>query len=89
MVDPLEMLMRNDPVKTAVSRFVELPALQRSVVILKHVLDESLIEIAAPLDLTVDAVIHRLIRSDPAPDGLSPLALGGRASVKGGARFKR
>jgi RNA polymerase sigma factor (sigma-70 family) len=41
--DPLEMLMRKDAVKTAVSRFVELPTLQRSVVILKDVLDESLI----------------------------------------------
>ena len=38
--DPLEMLMRKDAVKTAVSRFVELPTLQRSVVILKDVLDD-------------------------------------------------
>ena len=28
-LDPLEMLMRNDAVKTAVSRFVELRALQQ------------------------------------------------------------
>ena len=60
--DPLEMLMRKDAVKTAVSRFVELPTLQRSVVILKDVLDESLIEIAALLDLTVDAVKGHLAR---------------------------
>jgi Sigma-70, region 4/SnoaL-like domain len=60
--DPLEMLMRNEAVKTAVSRFVELPTLQRSVVILKDVLDESLIEIAALLDLTVDAVKGHLAR---------------------------
>ena len=60
--DPLEILMRKDAVKTAVSRFVELPTLQRSVVILKDVLDESLIEIAALLDLTVDAVKAHLAR---------------------------
>ena len=60
--DPLEMLMRKEAVKTAVSRLVELPSLQRSVVILKDVLDESLIEIAALLDLTVDAVKGHLAR---------------------------
>jgi RNA polymerase sigma-70 factor (ECF subfamily) len=60
--DPVEMLMRQEAVKTAVSRFVELPTLQRSVVVLKDVLDESLIEIAALLDLTVDAVKGHLAR---------------------------
>ena len=60
--DPVEMLMRQEAVKTAVSRFAELPILQRSVVILKDVLDESLIEIAALLDLTVDAVKGHLAR---------------------------
>lgn len=60
--DPVEMLMRQEAVKTAVSRFVELPILQRSVVILKDVLDESLIEIAALLDLTVDSVKGHLAR---------------------------
>src|SRR5262249_3845134 len=60
--DPVEILMRQEAVKTAVSRFVELPILQRSVVILKDVLDESLIEIAALLDLTVDAVKGHLAR---------------------------
>jgi RNA polymerase sigma factor (sigma-70 family) len=60
--DPLEILMRKEVVKTAVTRFVELPTLQRSVVILKDVLDESLIEIAALLDLTVDAVKGHLAR---------------------------
>src|SRR5258705_13736320 len=54
--DPVETLMRQEAVKTAVSRFAELPAMQRSVVILKDVLDEQLTEIAALLDLTVDAV---------------------------------
>jgi RNA polymerase sigma factor (sigma-70 family) len=60
--DPVEMLMRQEAVKTAVSRFVELPAIQRSVVILKDVLDEQLSEIAALLDLTVDAVKAHLAR---------------------------
>ncbi|HEX9391766.1 MAG TPA: sigma-70 family RNA polymerase sigma factor [Usitatibacteraceae bacterium] len=60
--DPMEMLMRQEAVKTAVSRFAELPLLQRSVVILKDVLDESLTEIAELLDLTVDAVKGHLAR---------------------------
>ena len=60
--DPLEMLMRKEAVNTAVSRFAELPTLQRSVVILKDVLDESLIAIATLLDLTVDAVKGHLAR---------------------------
>jgi RNA polymerase sigma factor (sigma-70 family) len=60
--DPMEMLMRKEAVETAVSRFVELPILQRSVVILKDVLDETLMEIAALLDLTVDAVKGHLAR---------------------------
>jgi RNA polymerase sigma-70 factor (ECF subfamily) len=60
--DPVERLMRQDVVKTAVTRFVELPILQRSVVILKDVLDESLLEIAALLDLSVDAVKGHLSR---------------------------
>lgn len=60
--DPMEVLMRQEAVGTAVSRFVELPAVQRSVVILKDVLDHSLEEIAATLDLTVDAVKAHLAR---------------------------
>jgi RNA polymerase sigma-70 factor (ECF subfamily) len=60
--DPVEMLMRQEAVKTAVSRFAELPTVQRSVVILKDVLDQSLIEIAALLNLTVDAVKAHLAR---------------------------
>jgi Sigma-70, region 4 len=58
----METLMRQEAVETAVSRFVELPILQRSVVILKDVLDESLMEIAALLDLSVDAVKSHLAR---------------------------
>ena len=60
--DPVEMLMRQEAVKTAVSRFAELPATQRSVVILKDVLDESLEDIAGLLDLTVNAVKAHLAR---------------------------
>ncbi len=60
--DPMEMLMRQQAVQTAVSRFAELPIQQRSVVILKDVLDESLAEIAALLDITVDAVKAHLAR---------------------------
>ena len=44
------------------SRFADLPVLQRSVVVLKDVLDESLAEIAALLDLSVDAVKGHLAR---------------------------
>jgi RNA polymerase sigma-70 factor, ECF subfamily len=60
--DPMEVLMRQEAVATAVSRFVELPLLQRSVIILKDVLDESLKDIAELLDLTVDAVKAHLAR---------------------------
>ena len=60
--DPVEVLMRREAVETAVSRFVELPTVQRSVVILKDVLDQSLEEIAAMLDLTVNAVKGHLAR---------------------------
>jgi RNA polymerase sigma-70 factor, ECF subfamily len=60
--DPMEVLMRQEAVETAVSRFAELPLLQRSVVILKDVLDESLKDIADLLDLTVDAVKAHLAR---------------------------
>jgi RNA polymerase sigma-70 factor (ECF subfamily) len=60
--DPVEALMRQEAVRTAVSRFTQLPIQQRSVVILKDVLDESLAEIADLLDLTVDAVKGHLAR---------------------------
>jgi len=60
--DPVEVLMRREAVETAVSRFVELPTMQRSVVILKDVLDQSLEEIAAMLGLTVNAVKAHLAR---------------------------
>ena len=60
--DAVEVLMRREAVETAVSRFVELPTVQRSVLILKDVLDQSLEEIADMLDLTVNAVKGHLAR---------------------------
>jgi RNA polymerase sigma factor (sigma-70 family) len=60
--DPAEVMMRQEAVETAVSRFAKLPTMQRSVVILKDVLDESLEEIATLLDLTVNAVKAHLAR---------------------------
>ena len=60
--DPAEMLMRQEAITMAVSRFTELPVLQRSVIILKDVLDESLADIAGLLDLTVDSVKAHLAR---------------------------
>jgi len=61
-LDPLETLVRQETVRTAVSRFVQLPVPQRSVVVLKDVLDESLADIAALLDVSVDAVKAHLAR---------------------------
>jgi RNA polymerase sigma factor (sigma-70 family) len=61
-LDPMEVLMRQEAVETAVSRFAELPLLQRSVVILKDVLDEPLKDIAELLGLSVDAVKAHLAR---------------------------
>jgi RNA polymerase sigma factor (sigma-70 family) len=60
--DPLETLMRQEAVETAMSRFVELPITQRSVVILKDVLGHSLEDIAALLEITVNAVKAHLGR---------------------------
>src|SRR5260221_9339993 len=61
-IDPAEVMMRREAVETAVSRFAELPTVQRSVVIFKDVLDQSLEEIAATLGLTVNAVKAHLAR---------------------------
>ena len=60
--DPEDALAHDRAVAAAVCQFVELPAVQRSCVILKDVLDHSLDDIAALLDLTVPAVkaaLHR------------------------------
>jgi Sigma-70, region 4 len=58
----LEALMRQEALRTAVSRFVDLPTAQRSVVILKDILGHSLEDIAALLDTTVNAVKGHLAR---------------------------
>ena len=60
--DPGEALAHEESVRAALARFVELPAAQRSCVILKDVLGHSLEEIAALLELSVPAVkaaLHR------------------------------
>ena len=60
--DPMESLVQHEAIKTAVSRFTELPTVQRSVVILKDVLGEPLADIARLLDLSVDSVKAHLAR---------------------------
>ena len=60
--DPEDALSRDEAVRAAVSRFVTLVPAQRSCVILKDVLGDSLEEIAALLELSVPAVkaaLHR------------------------------
>lgn len=57
-----EALLRAETVSVAFAHFAELPALQRSAVILKDVLDHSLEDIATLLELSVPAVkaaLHR------------------------------
>ena len=55
-------LERKELTRLALSRFLELPPMQRSCVILKDALDHSLVEVAELLDVTVGAVkaaLHR------------------------------
>lgn len=61
-VDPEAAAMREQATATAVSRFIELPVMQRSVVVLKDVLGQSLQEIAELLSISVDAVKGHLAR---------------------------
>jgi RNA polymerase sigma factor (sigma-70 family) len=61
-VEPDIALERDEAVRAAISRFLELAPAQRSCVILKDVLDYSLEEIAAMLELSLSAVkaaLHR------------------------------
>lgn len=60
--DPMETFMQREAIKTAVSRFTELPTVQRSIVILKDVLDEPLADIARLLGVSVDSVKAHLAR---------------------------
>lgn len=61
-IDPEEALIRQDTVRVALGHFAELPVPQRSAVILKDVLGESLADIATLLELSVDAVKAHLSR---------------------------
>ena len=61
-LDPEDALARDQAVRAAVSRFLELAPAQRSCVILKDVLDHSLDEIAALLALSMPAVKAALNR---------------------------
>lgn len=60
--NPVEILIRREAVTMALSRFSQLPVTQRSVIILKDVLDEPLSDIAELLDLSMDAVKAHLAR---------------------------
>ncbi|MBX4899667.1 sigma-70 family RNA polymerase sigma factor [Rhizobium bangladeshense] len=61
-VGPEDALIRRDTVRVALGHFADLPVPQRSAVILKDVLGESLADIAALLELSVDAVKAHLSR---------------------------
>lgn len=71
-----DRLARGEAVHAALGRFVELPSLQRSCVILKDVLEHSIVEIAELLEVSDSAVQAALHRGrarlhqlrDPAPD---------------------
>src|SRR5215472_2118391 len=65
-----EALAREEAVRAAITRFVELPPLQRSCVILKDVLDHSLQEIAELLEISVPAVQAALHRARARPRAL-------------------
>lgn len=61
-LEPDSVLAREQAVRAALSRFLELPPSQRSCLILKDVLDHSLDEISAMLELSVPAIkaaLHR------------------------------
>jgi RNA polymerase sigma factor (sigma-70 family) len=82
-VDPEEAVMREQATATAVSRFIELPVTQRSVVVLKDVMGQSLAEISELLSISVDAVKGHLARgramlrqigASPAPPAPAPSA---------------
>lgn len=60
--DPVEAFVRQEALDTAISRFTQLPIVQRSVIILKDVLDYSLQEISDLLDLSVNSVKAALSR---------------------------
>lgn len=75
--EPDQVLARNQAVRAAISRFLELAPAQRGCVILKDLLDHSIDEIADELNLSVPAVkaalhrgrstLHRLGAAAPSP----------------------
>ena len=60
--EPDNAVARDEAVRAAVSRFLELAPVQRSCVVLKDVFDYSLDEIAAMLKLSVSAIKSALVR---------------------------
>lgn len=60
--DAMATLLHEEAIELAVARFTELPVLQRSVIILKDILGESLVDIASLLELSVDSVKAHLAR---------------------------
>lgn len=60
--EPDNAVARDEAVRAAVSRFLELAPVQRSCVVLKDVFDYSLNEIAAMLELSVSAIKSALVR---------------------------
>ena len=88
-VDPEEAAMREQATTVAVSRFIELPVAQRSVVVLKDVLGQSLAEISALLSISVDAVKGHLARGRSALRNLraAPQALAAAPPSADVARF--
>ncbi len=81
-LDAADMLAREEALRAAAPRFLELPPAQRSTVILKDVMGHSLEEIAGLLELSVPAVKAALHRgrerlrlpsaSQPPPRAVSP-----------------
>jgi len=59
---PIEDLLNDEAIRTAVTRFLELPIPQRSCVVLKDVLGQSLAEISLLLGISTDAVKGHLWR---------------------------
>lgn len=90
-IDPESELARKEAVGVAISRFLELAPLQRSCVVLKDVLEYSLEEIAAMLELSVSAVkaaLHRgRTRLHEMSEGLAPINSSARRPSAALARY--
>lgn len=84
-------LVQAELVEAALARFVELPPLQRSVLVLKDVLGDSLAETAATVGISVSAVKAALVRARanlakggpvPEPAGRPEVSAQARASLQ-------